>query len=57
MLYNNKTAGGQSLRMFKNQFLVSHTTRVTAVGPDWVEIERPLHVDVNPAKHAAVLVR
>jgi hypothetical protein len=56
MLYNNKTAGGASLRVFARQFMVSLMTRVTAVGPDWVDIERPLHVDISMA-HMAVLVK
>lgn len=56
MLYNNKTAGGYSLRTFAKQFMLTHMSRVTAVGEDWIELERPLHVDVSMT-HPAVLAR
>lgn len=56
MLYNNKTNGGYSLRGFARQFMLTHMTRVTAVGKDWIEMERPLHVDVGMS-HPAVLVK
>jgi hypothetical protein len=56
MLYNNKTAGGYSLRTFAKQFMLTHMSRVTAVGKDWIELERPLHVDVSMT-HPAVLAR
>lgn len=56
MLYNNKTAGGYSLRAFAKQFMISHMTRVTAVGKDWIEIERPLHVDIS-LTHPAVIAK
>jgi hypothetical protein len=56
MLYNNKTNGGYSLRSFARQWMLTHMTRVTAVGKDWIEMERPLHVDVSMT-HPAVLVK
>lgn len=56
MLYNNKTAGGYSLRTFAKQYMLTHMSRVTAVGKDWIELERPLHVDVAMT-HPAVLVK
>lgn len=36
--------------------MVSHMSRVAAVGPDWVELERPLHVDIQRSL-TAVLVK
>lgn len=56
MLYNNKTNGGYSLRGFARQWMLTHMTRVTAVGKDWIEMERPLHVDVSMT-HPAVVVK
>jgi len=56
MLYNNKTAGGYSLRTFARQFMLSHMTRVNAVGKDWIDIERPMHVDIS-LKHPVILAK
>ncbi|KAF6249079.1 hypothetical protein COO60DRAFT_1583210 [Scenedesmus sp. NREL 46B-D3] len=47
-LINNRTEPGNRLGPdFGNRQMFTHMTRVTGVGPDWVEIERPLHVDVS----------
>ncbi|KAF8061409.1 hypothetical protein HT031_004500 [Scenedesmus sp. PABB004] len=44
---NNRTDVGDRLGPdFGNRQMFSHMSRVTAVGPDWIELERPLHVDV-----------
>lgn len=56
MLYNNKTAGGYSLRTFAKQYMLTHMSRVTAAGKDWIELERPLQVDVAMT-HPTVLVK
>jgi hypothetical protein len=29
--------------------MLTHMSRVEAVGTDWVQLERPLHTDVSPA--------
>jgi hypothetical protein len=47
-LINNRTEPGNRLGPdFGNRQMFTHMTRVTAVGPDWVDIERPLHVDLS----------
>lgn len=33
--------------MFGNSMVYTHNTRVTAVGADWIEFERPLSVDMD----------
>lgn len=45
---NNRTEPGARLGPdFGNKQMFSHMTRIVAAGPDWVDFERPLHVDVN----------
>ncbi|KAF6249078.1 pectin lyase fold/virulence factor [Scenedesmus sp. NREL 46B-D3] len=47
-LCNNRTEVGSTLgRDFGGAAVVTHSTRVLAAGADWVEMERPLHVDIT----------
>eukprot|EP00775_Hariotina_reticulata_P011527 gene11526-11670_t len=49
-LTNYKTEVGNRIApMFANGVMLSHLSRVLAVGLDWLELERPLHVDVDLA--------
>jgi hypothetical protein len=45
---NYKGAVGSKVApMFGNRMVFTHSSRVLASGADWVELERPLHVDVR----------
>jgi hypothetical protein len=47
-LMNYKGAVGSKVApMFGNRMVFTHSSRVLASGADWVELERPLHVDVR----------
>lgn len=39
--------GSKVAPMFGNKMVFTHSSRVLAVGPNWVEMERPLHVDIK----------
>ncbi|WIA31910.1 hypothetical protein OEZ86_002770 [Tetradesmus obliquus] len=47
-LMNNKgVVGSKVAPMFGNRMVFTHSSRVLAAGADWLELERPLHVDVQ----------
>jgi hypothetical protein len=47
-LCNNPKEIGYALGQdFGGAAVVTHSSRVLAAGQDWVELERPLHVDVK----------
>lgn len=47
---NNRTDAGPNVRKdFGGKPMFHHASRVLAAGEDWIDLERPLHVDVELA--------
>ena len=47
-LMNYRGAVGSKVApMFKDKMVFTHSSRVLAAGPDWVDMERPLYADVQ----------